>query len=109
MERLHDEEMRLRKQLDRVMLDDDSEDDVLINKSRYGTFKSSNNTNKSLRKKCIYYCSKIYSDVVLAVAVIAFGLGATLASTYFSLFNVANLNEFWSPCINNISYSFLGL
>lgn len=108
MERLYDEEM-LRQQLDRIALDDDSEDDRLINKSRYGTFKNSNNMNKNVWQKCIYYCGKLYSDVILAVAVILFGLGATFASTYFSIFNVSNIAEFWSPCINNISYSFLGL
>lgn len=105
MEQLHDEEID-RRRLDRMVLDDDSEDDVLINKIGYGTFKAASFTKKSVWQKCGTF---LHSDRVLSVAVIIFGLAATLASTYFNIFNVSNIDDFWSPCINNISYSFLGL
>lgn len=106
MERVHDEKIA-RRRLDRVILDDDSEDDVLINKTGYGTFTAAG----FAKEKSVWqtFGTFLQSDVVLSVAVITFGLAATLASTYFNIFNVSNIDDFWSPCINNISYSFLGL
>ncbi|XP_037029957.1 proton-coupled amino acid transporter 2 isoform X1 [Bradysia coprophila] len=93
-------------------LDDDSEEDYTLRQRRYGTFKAQ---KIPVPSKC---CAKfgtticklfylLYSDYVLSVAVIIFGVLATVASTYFNLFNVRSVSEFWSPCIYNISYSFI--
>lgn len=105
----------MRVHRNRTTLDDDSEDNMA---SSYGTFPSRpQRFGKSMnigictrfKEALLRSCSFLYSDVTLAFSVIVFGLAATVASTYFSAIHVTTLTEFWSPCLNNISYSFRGL
>lgn len=111
MEQSYDNDLMKRIIARTSALDDDSEEDFTLRR-RYGTFKAQ---KMIVPKKC---CTKLwtticrlfhllYSDYVLSFAVIIFGVLATIASTYFNLFNVSSLAQFWSPCIYNISYSFM--
>lgn len=100
--------MRVRR--NHSTLDDDSED----NAASYGTFGNRRHeTVKQTGNPCARYFqgvwNRLYSDGAMSVSVILFGLAATIASTYFSALHVSTLKEFWSPCLNNISDSFLGL
>lgn len=50
----------------------------------------------------------IRSDCILSLAVILFGLVATFTSTYYNIFDgLDNFDDMWSPCIVNISKSFI--
>jgi solute carrier family 32 (vesicular inhibitory amino acid transporter) len=49
---------------------------------------------------------KMQSDCILSLAVVVFGIGATLASTYYNVFQMDSFENLWSPCISNLSYSF---
>lgn len=124
MEQKHDRDMRLRQRvLHNESHEDDSDDDIdgedsdfLPQRATYGTF-----AGKRLRiigtqqysRSCLDQFKTLlrllYSDCVLSIAVVVFGLTATFAATYFSIVHVSSLSEFWSPCIHNISYSFMGL
>lgn len=110
MEKLHDEnQIRWLAELD-VVSDDDSCDNDLENSTGYGTFNRMASTKDVEKRPGLSKCVKrMYSDCVLSSAVILFGICATIASTYFSVVDVININNFWSPCITNISYSFVGL
>lgn len=112
MEQSYDNDLLKRIIARTSALDDDSEEDITLKQRRYGTFKAQ---KIAVPIKC---CPKfgtricrlfhfVYSDYVLSFAVIIFGVLATVASTYFNLFNVTSVAEFWSPCIYNISYSFM--
>lgn len=113
MEQSYDNDLLKRILARTSALDDDSDEDFTLKQRRYGTFKAQKIAAPS---KCC--CTKLwttvcklfhllYSDYVLSFAVIIFGVLATIASTYFNLFNVSSVAEFWSPCIYNISYSFM--
>lgn len=94
-----------------------NDDKVIIMSTRYyGTFTK----NETILRKGQSFIERrwenvkeissfLYSDYLLTILVIVFGLMATIASTYFNLFNVTTLKDFWSPCIHNISYSFADL
>ncbi|XP_053670749.1 uncharacterized protein LOC128721066 [Anopheles nili] len=45
------------------------------------------------------FCQLMYSDCILAGAVIIFGLAATLASTYYNLFDVRE-SQLWFSCLS---------
>lgn len=45
------------------------------------------------------------SECIIALTVIIFGLAATSTSTFYNILDIKDLNEFWSPCIKNISLS----
>lgn len=112
MEQSHDNELINRIIASTSALDDDSEEDYSLRQRRYGTFKSQKITmpSKFCTKSWSTVCKVfhlLYSDYVLSCAVIVFGVVATVASTYFNLFNVKSVAEFWSPCLYNISYSFV--
>lgn len=113
LESLHDSEVLRQKRLERI-IDDDSEDDDGLTVGTYGTFKNRSgamNSVETISKSCcgilFKYFKLLYSDCVLSISVILFGLGATFASTYFNIANVSAVKEFWSPCIFNTSYSIL--
>jgi solute carrier family 32 (vesicular inhibitory amino acid transporter) len=55
---------------------------------------------RGLRKLAV----RFFNDVALSLAVVFFGLGASLASTYYNLRDVQN-SQFWSPCLSNITAS----
>ncbi|XP_058812823.1 vesicular inhibitory amino acid transporter [Topomyia yanbarensis] len=46
------------------------------------------------------------SDCILAASVILFGIGATLSSTYYNIFDMKDIgNSFWMSCAANITLS----
>lgn len=127
MEKKHDRDMRLRQRmLHNESHEDDSDDDIDCDDSgdsefppqraTYGTFAGkrlkiigTQQYNRSCLSQFKTLLRLLYSDCVLSIAVVLFGLTATFAATYFSIVHVSSLSEFWSPCIHNISYSFMGL
>ena len=116
MEKNHDLQLALEKQR-RILTTEDDDDDTVnedeIPLGGYGTFYRTANIHNPISSNCFErccgkfnICKLLISDCVLSLFVILFGIAATLTSTYYSILHVANLKEFWSPCINNISYSF---
>ncbi|EAT38147.1 AAEL009923-PA, partial [Aedes aegypti] len=50
------------------------------------------------------FCRFLYSDCILSGAVILFGIGATLISTYYNIFDVKDIGtQFWGSCAANIT------
>ncbi|XP_062554511.1 uncharacterized protein LOC134219696 [Armigeres subalbatus] len=50
------------------------------------------------------FCRFMYSDCILSGAVITFGIGATLISTYYNIFDVKDVgSQFWGSCAANIT------
>lgn len=50
------------------------------------------------------FCRFLYSDCILSIVVIGFGIGATLVSTYYNLFDVKDIGTmFWKSCASNIT------
>ncbi|XP_019533814.3 uncharacterized protein LOC109405236 [Aedes albopictus] len=50
------------------------------------------------------FCRFLYSDCILSGAVIIFGIGATLISTYYNIFDVKDIGtQFWGSCAANIT------
>ncbi|XP_055618649.1 proton-coupled amino acid transporter 3 [Toxorhynchites rutilus septentrionalis] len=64
-----------------------------------------------LKRWTLIFCERwkqfvqfMYSDCILSVAVITFGIAATLVSTYYNMFDVKTIGkQFWGTCIGNIS------
>lgn len=123
LEAAHDSEIaRIRR--NRTTLDDDSEDLVEdaatpMSDERVGGYYGTFGRQQSTRTTSVWsgatccccaiwrrMCGLMCSDYLLSLAVVVFGLAATVASTYFSALHVNSMTEFWSPCIHNISYSF---
>jgi solute carrier family 32 (vesicular inhibitory amino acid transporter) len=82
-----------------------SDTELLIrNSSNYGTIEYPElDTNKKQQQQLPI--SKTSIERIIAAFVIIFGLAATLTSTYYNIVDIKGLNEFWSPCIQNISLS----
>lgn len=120
MEQIY-EENEITKEYGTLMMgnEDGSLDDdkvIVMSTKYYGTFVKNETFCRKSRtfmgccwEHVVEIASFLYSDYLLSISVIGFGLIATIASTYFNLFNVTTLNDFWSPCIHNISYSFRDL
>lgn len=53
-----------------------------------------------------FLCRFWKSECILAGTVILFGLFATFSSTYYNIFDIKSVDQFWSPCIRNISLSY---
>lgn len=120
LEQIYDENL-ITKEFGTIMMGNEDgtmdDDKVVIMSTRYyGTFVK----NETIFRKGQSFIGRrwenvkeiggfLYSDYLIAILVIVFGLVATIASTYFNLFNVTTLKDFWSPCIHNISYSFADL
>lgn len=50
------------------------------------------------------FCRFLYSDCILSGAVIMFGIGATLISTYYNIFDVRDIGtQFWGSCAANVT------
>lgn len=130
MEQKHDRDVRQQRSrrilMEYSMNDDDDDDDssscsdgdvteeTLI--AQYGTFQdrpSERASKTSSDYEMLYRWANAIrikcSEYFLLFFVILFGLTATFAATYFSVKHVKDLQEFWSPCLHNISYSFIGL
>lgn len=86
---------------------------IMMSTKYYGTFVKNDTVLRQSRTSMGYCCERslemlryLGSDHLISISVIVFGLIATVASTYFNLFNVTTLKDFWSPCIHNITYHF---
>uniref|UniRef100_A0A182T1B4 Uncharacterized protein n=1 Tax=Anopheles maculatus TaxID=74869 RepID=A0A182T1B4_9DIPT len=49
--------------------------------------------------RCKQLCHFMYSDCILAGSVIVFGIAATLASTYYNMFDVRE-TQLWFSCLS---------
>lgn len=78
------------------------DDANLLAKSDYGTF--IRETGKFVRSQRWLLC--FGSESCICIAVIIFGLMATVTSTYFNLMTAATTGDFRSPCIEDIGFSF---
>ena len=105
----------LRKAVEEDSLEGVSDAQLLL-ESSYGTLKSKEYYQKSnrftetlqqLATKIFDLFYVLHSDCVLSTAVIIFGLCATFTSVYYNLNDLGKVKEFWSPCIQNISLSYL--
>ncbi|KAL1374824.1 hypothetical protein pipiens_020399, partial [Culex pipiens pipiens] len=68
------------------------DDDPLIPPSPYGAIERRERT------------SSMDGDCILSIVVIGFGIGATLVSTYYNLFDVKGIGTmFWKSCATNIT------
>lgn len=77
-------------------------DTDLLFQTAYGTVQMTpeEKTYPSIWTKCWK------SECFLAGTVILFGMFATFSSTYYNFFDIKSFDQFWSPCIRNISLSY---
>lgn len=68
--------------------------------SLYGTF---TNELSTFTRSTTNLLTEQLIDSTLCACVVAFGVIATFASTYFNFVHVSNFSDFWSPCIYNIT------
>lgn len=83
--------------------------ELLLKPTYYGTIPSlkhdplhDNLLMKVLKKIWSILCS----EYLLSFTVIIFGIAATFTSTFYNMLDIKGLNQFWSPCIQNISLSY---
>jgi hypothetical protein len=107
--------LQLEKRFDKRNLEDANyendlnDTELLLKPSQYGTLQSPkhepiiNTQTTSLSQKII---ALLRSECVLSAIVIIFGVAATFTSTFYNILDIKGLNEFWSPCIQNISLSY---
>lgn len=100
LEKRHDKRM-LEEALSEADLNDT---DLLLRTSRYGTIPSPKRQIESGPAKDIW--KVLTSECMLASVVIVFGITATFTSTFYNVLDIKGLNQFWSPCIQNISLSY---
>lgn len=79
--------------------DDDTQ---LLFQTSYGTMESIPEKPPTPGPLCRFW----KSECLLAGTVILFGLFATFSSTYYNIFDLKSFDQFWSPCIRNISLSY---
>lgn len=107
--------LHMEKKFDKRMLESTSDypinDTELLLKSiaGYGTLplpkhiKNGNHVTRILKKSWL----AIRSERLLALTVIIFGIAATFTSTFYNILDINGLDQFWSPCIRNISLSYV--
>lgn len=106
--------LQLERRFDKRMLEESTsqtdlnDTDLLLRSSEYGTLRSPKYEYKpsppqGLFKKLLKLSR---SECILAVFVIAFGIAATFTSTLYNIRNIKSLDQFFSPCIQNISLSY---
>ncbi|CRK90026.1 CLUMA_CG003751, isoform A [Clunio marinus] len=105
--------LKLEKRFDKRMFEssplaDFNDTESLLKSSLYGTINSpvrriKGYNPKAAIKKAYYF---LHSECVLSSLVISFGVAATLTSTFYNFLDIKSLDEFWSPCIQNISLSY---
>lgn len=104
LERKYDESL-----IDREVSETDLNDtDLLLKTTNYGTIPSAKyESNDHNTKTCLQKgWSVLRSECLLSFIVIVFGVTATLTSTFYNILDIKSLNQFWSPCIQNISLSY---
>ena len=109
--------LQLEKRFDKRMLESTSlqtdlnDTELLLSPSRYGYGSIQSPKYRSSDNEIINVIKKIWSTVtsqcILAGTVIIFGMMATFTSTFYNILDIKDLNEFWSPCIQNISLSYI--
>lgn len=104
LERKHDKRS-LNRELSETNL---NETDLLLKTTNYGTLQSPKHEPRVQAMET--YLHKgwriLNSECLLSVIVITFGVVATLTSTFSNILDIKSLNQFWSPCIQNISLSY---
>lgn len=80
-----------------------SDNDLQRHLDSYGTFAKSSKPTTIKHSK---WLSCFNNDSIICVSVVIFGIIVTITSTYFNLLTVSNVDDFGSPCIQNISLSF---
>jgi hypothetical protein len=82
--------------------------ELLLSTPSYGTMPLSPKRGGK-NHKIIKISKKVWkllrSECLLSSVVIIFGVAATFTSTLYNIFDIQDLNQFWSPCIRNISLS----
>lgn len=82
--------------------------DLLLRSSDYGTLQAPKYEYEAPRprgviKKLLKFSK---SECLLALLVILFGIAATFTSTFYNFLDIKGLDQFWSPCLQNISLSY---
>lgn len=105
LERSHDKRVRDHDETSMTSLNDTEL--LLSTTSQYGSIPTSkySEQQRSWMKKLKRVLKVVRSECIIAITVIAFGLAATFTSTFYNILDIKDLNEFWSPCIKNISLS----
>ena len=104
LERKHDKSL-MENEVSETGLNDT---DLLLKSTNYGTIPSpkqriiDHNMGPYLQRGW----SILKSECLLSVIVILFGIAATFTSTFYNILDIKSLNQFWSPCIHNISLSY---
>jgi hypothetical protein len=99
------EERHDKRNLEEALSEADLNDtELLLSTSRYGTLPSPKRQIQSSSTKTIW--KLLGSECTLASVVIVFGIAATFTSTFYNVLDIKGLNQFWSPCIQNISLSY---
>lgn len=104
LERRHDKRM-----LENATSETDLNDtDLLLKTSTYGTMPTPSYEFRDSRVKLVMRRVRaiMHSECFLAVTVIIFGIAATSTSTFYNILDIKSLDQFWSPCIQNISLSY---
>jgi CRISPR/Cas system-associated protein Cas5 (RAMP superfamily) len=102
LERIHDREVMS------LIANQNIDEKEFLMRSNYGTVQASNlDYSATFANRMFKIAKKISrSECALSVIVIIFGICATLTSTYYNVIDVKGFEEFWSPCIQNISLSY---
>lgn len=106
MEREHDRQ--LEEEEEESGLDLNDTELLLKTHNGYGSIQApvyepyENSSKKLLRKAW----ETLKSEWLLSFIVILFGVAATSTSTFYNILDIQDLNQFWSPCIKNISLSY---
>ncbi|CAO1431159.1 unnamed protein product [Diamesa serratosioi] len=82
---------------------------LLLRTAHYGTMETipeQENDHNFIIQSFLKISKLLHSECLLSVVVIIFGLCATFTSTYYNIFDIKSFNQFWSPCIQNISLSY---
>lgn len=103
--------LQLEKRHDKRMLEEESVGDLndtemLLSNSRYGTIPSPKREVIGAKSRLQKSWKLLRSECMLASVVIVFGIAATFTSTFYNVLDIKGLNQFWSPCIQNISLSY---
>lgn len=104
LERKHDKQL-FEAELSETDLNDT---ELLLKTANYGTIPSPRHQPISQRKQTYLQksWSLLRSECLLSVIVIIFGVAATFTSTFYNILDIKSLNQFWSPCLQNISLSY---
>lgn len=100
-------EKRYDKLLRESTTDDLNDTELLLKTSQYGTLQSPKHETSD--REIVSFIKKawvfLHSECLLSSVVIIFGIAATFTSTVYNILDINSLNQFWSPCIRNISLS----